>query len=475
MGDSSLSECPSEVPLTTVLNDEDTKRRIIGVKTSFLCTFGSEPEFYVRAPGRVNLIGEHIDYCGYAVLPMAVQQDILVACRRNKTAMLHLSNAELRYPSLSVPMDALKIDDAEPHWYHYYMCGVRGALECHASSDELGASLLGMDVLVHGTVPPSAGLSSSSALVCAAALATLRASGISMPKLKLASMCATSERFIGTQGGGMDQAIAFLAEQGTAKLIEFNPLKTTSVALPKGATFVVANSCVEINKAATSHYNVRVVECQLAAQVIAKAHNLEYKKRLRLGDVQVSLGVPLHEMASVAKKVLQSTSYTRAQLCALLELDQDQFETSFLSRNTKHLQEFKLYQRAVHVYEEASRVWRFKEVCDQNASHKSSRDSLALLGQLMNESHASCRDLYECSHPDLDQLVDISLQAGALGSRLTGAGWGGCTISLVPSEKVNEFLERVKSSYYDKFVGDTRKDAALFVTEPGSGAMVFIP
>ncbi|CAN8012620.1 unnamed protein product [Ixodes pacificus] len=481
MGDSSLSGFPPEVPLTAALNDEDTKRRITSLQSSFVRTFGIEPEFYVRAPGRVNLIGEHIDYCGYAVLPMAVQQDILVACRRNEAAMLHLSNAEPRYPSFSVPMDALKIDDTEPRWYHYYMCGVRGVLECRTASNELGTSVPGMDVLVHGSVPPSAGLSSSSALVCAAALATLRASGMTMPKLKLASMCATSERFIGTQGGGMDQAIAFLAEQGTAKLIEFNPLKTTSVALPKGATFVVANSCVEMNKAATSHYNVRVVECQLAAlasssslrRVIAKAHNLECKKRLRLGDVQVSLGVSLHEMASVAKLALHPASYTRAELCNLLDLDQDQFEASFLTRNTKHLQEFKLYQRAVHVYEEASRVWRFKEVCDQNANPDCFEGSLATLGQLMNESHASCRDLYECSHPDLDRLVDASLQAGALGSRLTGAGWGGCAISLVPSEKVDEFLDRVKSAYYDKL--DTGKEAALFVTRPGSGAMVFVP
>ncbi|CAN8006536.1 unnamed protein product, partial [Ixodes hexagonus] len=416
-----LPECPPEVRLTTVLNDEDSKRRIAGIQALFVRTYGSEPEFYIRAPGRVNLIGEHIDYCGYAVLPMAVQQDILVACRRNDTATLNLSNAEQRYPSFSAPIDALKIDDAEPRWYHYYMCGVRGALECQTTPGELGASVPGMDVLVHGTVPPSAGLSSSSALVCAAALATLRASGTTMPKLKLASMCATSERFIGTQGGGMDQAIAFLAEQGTAKLIEFNPLKTTSVTLPKGATFVVANSCVEMNKAATSHFNVRVVECQLAAQA-TKAHNLEHKKRLGLGGVQASLGVSLHEMASVAKKVLHVASYTRAELCSLLHVDEDQFEESFLTKNTKHVQEFKLYQRAVHVYEEASRVWRFKEVCDQNARAESSKESLASLGQLMNESHVSCRDLYECSHPDLDSLVSVSLQAGALGSRLTGAG-----------------------------------------------------
>ncbi|XP_050040105.1 N-acetylgalactosamine kinase [Dermacentor andersoni] len=468
------AQCPPRVKLADVC-DQDHRERLELIRSKYHATFGSDPEFYVRAPGRVNLIGEHIDYCGYAVLPMAVQQDILLACGRNNTTMLQLTNIDNRYPSYSAPMDGLKIDDVQPCWHHYFLCGVKGAVE-DAGACELGVPLPGLDVMVHGTIPPSAGLSSSSALVCAAALATLQANkAVAVPKMKLASLCAASERYIGTQGGGMDQAIAFLAEPGTAKLIEFNPLRTTSITLPEGATFVVANSLVEMNKAATSDFNIRVVECLIAAQVIAKARGLELRKQLKLGELQSLLQVPLHEMGTLAKNILHPAVYTRDELCTLFGMDDGQFEKCFLGKNTKHLQEFKLYQRAVHVYEEASRVWQFKDVCEGSHQSLSQSEQLSKLGQLMNESHTSCRDLYECSHPDLDLLVEISLQAGALGSRLTGAGWGGCSISLVPTDKLEAFLKEVGTKFYGKFGDSVAKDTAMFVTKPGSGAAIFVP
>lgn len=467
-------ECPPRVKLADVC-DQDHRERLELIRSKYRATFGSDPEFYVRAPGRVNLIGEHIDYCGYAVLPMAVQQDILLACGHNNTAMLQLANVDSRYPSYSVPMDGLKIDDIQPCWHHYFMCGVKAAVE-DAGTCELGVSLPGLDVMVYGTVPQSAGLSSSSALVCAAALATLQANkAAAIPKVKLASLCAASERYIGTQGGGMDQAIAFLAEPGTAKLIEFDPLRTTSIALPEGATFVVANSLVEMNKAATSDFNVRVVECLIAAQVIAKARGLELRNQIKLGELQSLLQVPLHEMGTLAKNILHPAVYTRNELCTLFGMNDAQFEKCFLGKNTKYLQEFKLHQRAVHVYEEASRVLQFKDVCEGSHGPLSLSEQLSKLGQLMNDSHTSCRDLYECSHPDLDLLVEISLQAGALGSRLTGAGWGGCSISLVPSDKLEAFLKEVGTKFYGKFGDSVAKDTAMFVTKPGSGAAIFVP
>lgn len=468
------AQCPPLEKLADV-RDQDHRERLELIRSKYCETFGNDPEFYVRAPGRVNLIGEHIDYCGYAVLPMAIQQDILLACGRNSTAMLQLANVDSRYPSYSTPIDDLKIDDVQPCWHHYIMCGVKAAVE-ESGCCELGVSPPGLDVMVHGTVPQSAGLSSSSALVCAAALATLQANkAAAVPKVKLASLCAASERYIGTQGGGMDQAIAFLAEPGTAKLIEFNPLRTTSITLPEGATFVVANSLVEMNKAATSHFNIRVVECHVAAQVIAKARGLELRKHLKLGELQSLLQVPLHKMGALAKSVLHPTVYTRDELCALFGMNDAQFEKCFLGKNTKHLQEFRLHQRAVHVYEEASRVWQFKDVCEGVRGTLPPSEQLSMLGKLMNDSHTSCRDLYECSHPDLDRLVEISLQAGALGSRLTGAGWGGCSISLVPSDKLDVFLKEVGTKFYGKFGDSLAKETAMFVTKPGSGAAIFLP
>ena len=104
----------------------------------------------------------------------------------------------------------------------------------------------------------------------------------------------------------------------------------------------------------------------------------------------------------------------------------------FLSRLLEPLEEFKLYQRALHCYEEAFRVQEFRNICETT-------QDVQQLGQLMNESHRSCRDLYECSHPKLDELVKAAVANGAIGSRLTGAGWGGCIVSLVPEDKSQEF------------------------------------
>ncbi|KAH7967899.1 hypothetical protein HPB52_003814 [Rhipicephalus sanguineus] len=342
------------------------------MRSKYRETFGKDPEFYVRAPGRVNLIGEHIDYCGYAVLPMAVQQDILLACGHNNSTLLQLANVDSRYPSYSAPIDGLKIDDVQPCWHHYFMCGVKAAVE-DAGACDLGVSPPGLDVMVHGTVPQSAGLSSSSALV------------------------------------------------------------------------------------------------------IAKAQGLEMRKHLKLGELQSLLRVALHEMGTLAKSILHPAAYTRDELCTLFGMDDAQFERCFLGKNTKHLQEFKLHQRAVHVYEEANRVWQFKDVCEGSHGTLSPSEQLSKLGQLMNDSHTSCRDLYECSHPDLDLLVEISLRAGALGSRLTGAGWGGCSISLVPSDKLDAFLKEVGTKFYGKFGDSVAKDTAMFVTKPGSGAAIFVP
>lgn len=428
--------------------------------------FGHEPKFYCRSPGRVNIIGEHIDYCGYGVFPMAIQQDIVVAASPNSENKLNLTNFSSHvYPDYSTSTDHLKIDQSCPQWYHYFLCGFRGMTEHHKI-----LSPTGLDVAFHGTVPPSSGLSSSSALVCAASMTTLYSNNLQMPKVELASLCAKSECYIGTEGGGMDQAIAILAESGCAKLIEFNPLRTVNVALPPGATFVVANSCVEMNKAASSHYNIRVVECRLAAQIIAKVRHLDWRKHRILADVQKSLEVPFDEMAEIVREILHEKPYQRKEICEILGITDSEFIETVLNSNTKDMEEFKLYQRAMHVYEEANRVIKFKSTCEEKVD-----DALSELGRLMNESHASCRDLYECSHPELDELVKVALEGGALGSRLTGAGWGGCTVSLVPSDKVNTFLDHVKRSYYQQ--NQRRKQmmsSGIFPTLPGGGAAIYV-
>ncbi|XP_061856065.1 N-acetylgalactosamine kinase isoform X1 [Colius striatus] len=439
--------------------------RLQKLKEMFVSKFGSAPKFYVRAPGRVNLIGEHIDYCGYAVLPMAIEQDILIAVEPVKTQVVQLANANSLYLDFSTSVNNIQINKTKPQWHNYFLCGLKGIQEHFGLNNPTG-----MNCLLDGTIPPSSGLSSSSALVCCAGLVTLRANGKTLSKVELAEICTKSERYIGTEGGGMDQSISFLAEEGTAKLIEFSPLRATDVRLPSGAAFVIANSCVEMNKAATSHYNIRVMECRLATKLLSKSKSLDWKKMLRLHDVQTKLGVSLEEMLTIVEEVLHPEPYSTEEICKCLGISLEELRSQILSQNTQDVSTFKLYQRAKHVYSEAARVLEFKKICDEAPAN-----AIQLLGELMNQSYISCREMYECSCPELDRLVDICLQFGAVGSRLTGAGWGGCTVSMVPTDKLNTFLNNVKRAYYQS---DAQRLAlenkSLFATKPGRGALVFV-
>ncbi|XP_008553724.1 N-acetylgalactosamine kinase [Microplitis demolitor] len=417
--------------------DDMLSNRLDKLTKHFVSRFNYKPQFFTRVPGRVNLIGDHVDYCGYPVCPMAIEQDVLLAVGKSNSTGLHLTNVESdKYPdydcdSLSDCGDVLK-KTKEPRWYKYFICGVVGALE-----EITGDRSQGIDVAVWGNIPPASGLSSSSAVVSSAVLAMTHAFDCPMSKKNLALLSARAERHIGTQGGAMDQAIAFLANSGAAKLIEFNPLRTTDVRLPEDAVFVIANSMAEFNKAATAEFNTRVRECKSAAQIIAKEKLEKWDNVKTIGDLQKELGTSLSETLEIAKKILVD------------------YPT--------------LFKRIQHVLSEADRVLEFKSVC------QSSKDGqLIRLGKLMNESHQSLRDLYECSHKSVDLLVEMALECGALGARITGAGWGGCAVALTTKDKVESFVKDLKQKFIA--INGAKADQvenAIFVTEPRAGAAIY--
>lgn len=433
-------------------------------------TYGHAPKFIARAPGRVNLIGEHIDYCGYGVLPMALEQDIAMAVSTNGTPTLTLANVDAKYETKQITIRTYEIEGHS--WYNYFLCGFKGVVEEFKISPSCG-----MEIMVDGSIPPSAGLSSSSALVCCASLVTVYANNITLPsKSNLADLCAYSERFIGTQGGGMDQAISFLAEPGKALKIDFNPLSCVEVNLPEGHSFVIANSQVSANKAAFSGFNERVVECRLAAKLIAKIKGKDWNPVCKLLEVQKMLNCELQDMPTIVQDCLHKHPYTNKELCELFGIAEGQLVQSALAEMSPQakeaagkLPEFKLYQRASHVFEEAYRVVQFKEAT--NSGNVSSAIATEL-GELMSNSHKSCSDFYQCSCPQLDDLVSICMSSGALGSRLTGAGWGGCTVSIVPEEVLGNFMKKVVECFYKK--PQDLASSSLFATKPGPGAALVV-
>ncbi|KAH9416059.1 N-acetylgalactosamine kinase [Dermatophagoides pteronyssinus] len=436
------------VPIRDLPADLRQSERIQRILNEYQKHFGQScrPLFLVRVPGRVNLIGEHIDYCGYSVLPMAIEQDIMMAVGPNdKSGQIHLANVDNQYPDVTINVMDLEFPKSIK-WYHYFLCGYKGIVDKYCSMDvqsENQQQFPSINVIVHGTIPAASGLSSSSAMVCSSALSTLIAYHQSIfkistpiPKLDIALLCTKCERYIGTDSGGMDQAIAMLAEKGSAKIIDFIPqLNATNVDLPDGVCWFIAHCGISMQKAVTAHYNTRVAETRLAAAIIARKLKIAgYKLGDQLWVVQQASAIPLAEMGEHLSSIfdLEKEFYTKSDICSILGIDTNEMEKTFLSRVSEPIEEFKLYQRAKHVYDEAYRVQEFRRICDttKDVEH---------LGQLMIESHESCRDLYECSSPQLDELVALALENGAIGSRLTGAGWGGCTVSLVYEENAQDF------------------------------------
>jgi len=443
-------------------NEQDKYGTLV---TEFKNVYSKSADYVIRVPGRVNLIGEHIDYCGYAVHPMAIEQDIILIVQVSSDDKLHLKNVNNeRYKDFSMDVSKnIEISTSTINWWSYFLCGLKGVYE-----DMKIEHPKGMKILVSGCIPPSAGLSSSSALVVGASLVAAVCNNISVDRSVLASLCARAERFIGTQGGGMDQAIELLAQAGQAKLIEFNPLVAHDVQLPAGSVFVIANSLQEKNKAASNEFNSRVVECRLAAKILAKQilQGDKWKDVKKLRDVEKESGKSLDDLVKSLNDILPKQIYSREDVLQILQITDQQLREDILTANTQELQTFKLQQRARHVLSESSRVYKFREVCNSAKGE----ESLVRLGKLMSESHHSCRYDYECSADGLDKLVDLAIKHGALGSRLTGAGWGGCTVSLVPEQKVSEYLHNIKTEYYSHV---DNPEAAIFVSKPSAGAMVW--
>ncbi|XP_040157802.1 N-acetylgalactosamine kinase-like [Anopheles arabiensis] len=446
-------------------------RRLSRVLECFSTEFARRPSFVVRCSGRVNIIGEHVDYCGYPVFPMAIEQTILLAVAPSDDNLLHIKNADNSFKSYKCNVLTFSIDVPSvggPNWYQYVLCGVKGILDNSTIQHDPAR---GMMIMLSGNIPPASGLSSSSAIVSATVLATAYMHNATLNKQTLATISAECEKFIGTQGGGMDQAIAYLAQEGCAQLIEWNPLRATPIQLPANAVFVIANSLSEANKAATSDFNQRVVECRLASRLLAKQMKLNWRELNRFADLQKALAYSLEQMDALVQANLSLNVYTRTDLLKLLEVTEEDFTDNLLTPNTRNSQTFKLKQRALHVFQEALRVQQFIETAKSTPE-----DCISRMKALMKQSHESLRTLYECSHENLDQIVTISDRLG-VGTRLTGAGWGGCTVALCDGvEESKRFVETLKVEFYANIPKAQASDigSLCFTTSPQRGAEIYL-
>jgi galactokinase len=182
----------------------------------------------------------------------------------------------------------------------------------------------------------------------------------------------------------------------------------------------------------------------------------------------------LDELSTLTKQTLtQVEGYTREEIASVLNISVDELNARFTSRFPVRAERFKLRQRALHVFSEALRVLKFMALLETGPSGDDTASYNSQLGALLNETQTSCRDVYECSCEEIDTLCAIARKAGSYGSRLTGAGWGGCSVHLVPADKVAEVRDAWDREYYSKLnLTEDQKEAAVVVSRPGNGSAV---
>ncbi len=385
---------------------------------TFERALGARPEFLVRAPGRVNLIGEHTDYNGLSVFPMAIQREVRLAVSPRKDRWVCLTNVDARFPARDFEL-AARIDPfAQGDWGNY----AKAAAQMLVSRSRIKR---GVDVFVEGDIPPAAGLSSSSALLVGCALALMSANAVEIGALELAEMCAKAERYVGTRSGGMDQAICLGGRAGHALVIDFEPLAFEPVKVPENWRFVIANTGVRAEKSAGAReaYNARTRECREALQRFSTDRATAALPRTYR---ELVARVPTAELVLAAKKALDGV----------------------------------LLRRFRHVVSEGARVRAARDAMRAG--------ELATFGASMNASHASLRDDYEVSCAELDELVHLARDAGAVGARLTGAGLGGCIVALSDAEHVDALVDALRTRYHAPRGLDAANGVIVAIASPGA-------
>jgi galactokinase len=361
---------------------------------------------WVRAPGRVNLIGEHTDYTEGYVLPVAIDLEIrgLVSAR---------SDRKVNVVSLAVgKQESYRLGEegkpSQGSWGNY-LRGVTVALR------EAGFDLQnGFDLTLSSTLPVAAGLSSSAALEAVVALAALAVNGIRATPERLAPICRRAENeYVGVGCGVMDQMIVFGGRVGHAMMLDCRSLRASFVSIPNQLAIVVCETGAE-RALAMSAYNQRLAECARSLTVLGRGPN----------------GV----------RSLRDASAT------LVESGREELGPV-------------LYRRCRHIVIENERVLALMDALNA--------DDRVAIGDLMARSHASLRDDYEVSSPELDAMVEAAAQCpGFVGGRLTGAGFGGCTVNFVERSKVEEFAAEVAIRYRNAM----GMDAKVYVCEGADGA-----
>lgn len=363
------------------------KSNIVLASNTFKQNFGEEPSHIYSAPGRVNIIGEHTDYNEGFVLPCAITFNTVIACRKNNTSTIRMVAANYENQTDEFCINSV-IEHSENHWANY----LRGVVNTLLSKN---ITLGGLDLVIAGDIPQGTGLSSSASLeVCFSyALNSLFNLGFSNKQLAKISQQAENS-FVGCNCGIMDQLISACGEEGSALLIDCRDLLTQTVKIPQALDLLIINPNVE-RKLVGSEYNTRRESCESAAQI------------MELNSLRDA------NMAILNQHADQMTEQT--------------------------------FKRARHVINENMRVHAMVEAFDQN--------DLQAIHDLLADSHQSMRFDFEITTPELDFVADTinGWLPSKGGARMTGGGFGGCAIALVPKDESKTIKDNLIAAYQLKF------------------------
>jgi galactokinase len=382
--------------------------RLDEITTKYRELYGAEPEIVVRAPGRVNLIGEHVDYNDGFVFPAAIDRDVMIAAGRRDDRMVKLHAMNFNQAS-AFSLDGVQpATDGRERWSNYLR-----AMAWVFHDEGLGTH--GINAVLLGDVPLGAGLSSSAAMLVASGNTFAAAAGLELDPVRMALLAQRGEReFVGVNVGIMDMYISALGKKDHALLIDTRSLTFEAVPLPRSGVSIVIADTNKKRGLVDSEYNTRRAECERSVELL----------RAHIPGITALRDVTPEQFAQFADTLPEITR-----------------------------------KRARHVSTEDERTLESVEALKAG--------NIVRFGELMNGSHESLKTDYEVSCKELDVMVEAARSIeGVYGARMTGAGFGGCTVSLVADSAVERFLTEVPV-LYKKATGLT---ATLYVTTAAQGA-----
>ena len=359
------------------------------MKDCFEKFFNQKPERLITASGRINLIGEHVDYCGGKVLPASISLACKVYGRKNDSGVIRIA---LKGFEKIFTLHINALDGYKQLKYANYQAGVAYFLQ------QSGVTLCGCDLYYDCGVPFGSGLSSSAAIEVATAVSLCVFAEVDYNLIDLALIGQKAEnKYAGMNCGIMDQFASAMGKSGQAILLDCNTLEYEYIPLELGDYTLVISNSNKPHSLVESKYNERREEAESALKKIQAVKDIK----------------------------------------ALAELTVEQFN------EVKNLLNGKEKDRAQHVVSECARV--------QKAVVALKEGDIKTFGEILNQGHYSLRDLYEVTGVELDTLTEVSrMQDGCMGSRMMGGGFGGCTVSVVEKDKVQKFIENVGRLYYEK-------------------------